>query len=154
MHQIRRREFTYEKRLNLSSRNEAVKKKITLSSSVGFDWNTNCFICSKQAIIDIRHQDRNYVQEVRTLQVSANVLQKFNQRNDEFAFSVQGKLQTCIDFVAEEEVYHMTCYQAFLSNGGESNPVGRQSKDHLYANLLLKRHNHIQHYYHYYLVLE
>ena len=50
---------------------------------------------------------------------------KFNQRNDKFARSVQGRLQTCIDLVVEEAVYHRTCYQKFLSNGGESNPVGR-----------------------------
>ena len=56
---------------------------------------------------------------------NANALRKCNQRNDEFTRSVQGRLQTCIDLVAEEAVYHKTCYQKFLSNEGESNPVGR-----------------------------
>ena len=102
-----------------------VKNKIMLRSSVRFDWKTNCFKCSKQAIIDIRHKDRNDVQEVQTLQICANALQKCNQRNDEFTRSVQGRLQTCIDLVAEEAVYHRTCYQKFLSNEGKSNPVGR-----------------------------
>ena len=102
-----------------------LKNKSTLRSSVGFDWKANCFICSKQAIIDIRHKDRNDVQEVRTLQICTNVLQICNQRNDEFTRSVQGRLQTCIDLVAEEAVYHRTCYQKFLSNEGKSNPVGR-----------------------------
>ena len=94
-------------------------------SSVGFDWKTNCFICTKQAILDIRHKDRNDVQEVRTLQIRASALQKFNQRNDEFTRSVQGRLQTCIDLVAEEAVCYRTCYQKFLSNEGESKAVER-----------------------------
>ena len=71
------------------------------------------------------HIDRNGVQEFRTLQIRANALQKCNQRNDEFAGSVLGRLQTRIDLVAEEAVYHRTCYQKFLSDEGESNPIGR-----------------------------
>ena len=35
-----------------------------LRSSVGFDWKTDCFICSKQAITDIRHKGRNDVHDV------------------------------------------------------------------------------------------
>ena len=101
-----------------------MKNESTLTSLVGFDWKTNRFICSKQAIIDITRKDRNDVQEVRTLQIRANALQKCNQRNDEFARSVQGRLQTCIDLVAEVAVYHRTGYQKFLSNEGESNLVG------------------------------
>ena len=87
MLQICRRDFTDEKQLNISSTDVTVKNESTLTSLVGFDWKTNRFICSKQAIIDIRRKDRNDVQEVRTLQIRANALQKCNQRNDEFAVS-------------------------------------------------------------------
>ena len=89
MHQICRRDFTDKKRLNVSSRDAAVKTKSTVRSLVGFEWKTNCFICAKQAIIDIR-QKKNDVQEVRTLQVRANGIQNCNKRNDEFAHSVDG----------------------------------------------------------------
>ena len=82
--------------MNVSSTDVTVKNKITSRSSVGFDWKTNCFICSKQALIDIRHKDRDDVQEVRTLQIRANVLRKCNQRNDEFAHSVHGRLHTLL----------------------------------------------------------
>ena len=92
MPQICRRDFTDEKRMNISSTDATVKNESTLRSLVGLDWKTNCFICSKQAIIDIRHKDRNDVQEVQTLQICANALQKCNQRNDEFTRSVQGRL--------------------------------------------------------------
>ena len=84
----------------------------------------NCFICTKQAIVDVRHKNRNDVQEVRTLQIQENILRKCNQREDELSRSVQGRLQSCNDLVAEEAVYHRACHQKFLS-GGESNPVGR-----------------------------
>ena len=47
--------------MNKSSTGATVKNESTLRSLVGFDWKTNCFKCSKQAIIDIRQKDRNYV---------------------------------------------------------------------------------------------
>ena len=58
------RHFTNEKRLNVSSTDVTVKNKSMLRSSVGFDWKTDCFICSKQAITDIRHKGRNDVHDV------------------------------------------------------------------------------------------
>ena len=59
------------------------------------------------------------------LQICANPLQNYNQRNDEFTRSVHGRLQTYTDLVAEEAFYHRTCYQKFLSNESEGNLVGR-----------------------------
>ena len=85
----------------------------------------NCFICTKQAIINIRHKNRNDVQEVRTLQIQENIFRKCNQKEDELSRSIQGRLQSCNDLVAEEAVYHRACYQNFLSGESESNPVGR-----------------------------
>ena len=38
-------------------------------------------------------------------------------------------MQTYIDLVAEEAVYHRTCHQKFLSNKGESNQVDRSFND-------------------------
>ena len=49
---------------NASSADVTVKNKSTLRSSVGFDWKTDCFISSKQAITDTRHKDRNDVHDV------------------------------------------------------------------------------------------
>ena len=43
--------------MNISSTDATVKNESTLRSLVGLDWKTNCFICSKQAIIDIKHKD-------------------------------------------------------------------------------------------------
>ena len=77
-----------------------MKSDWSLRSSVGFDWKTNCFICSKQAIIYLRHEDRDDVQEVWTLQIRANAPQKCNQKNDEFARSVHGRLHTYINLLA------------------------------------------------------
>ena len=47
--------------MSISLTDATVKNENTLRSLVGFDWKTSCFICSKQAIIDIRHNDRNDV---------------------------------------------------------------------------------------------
>ena len=116
MHQICSWDFTDGKQLNKSSTDAAMKKKSTLRSSVRFDWKINCFICSKQAIIDIWHKDKHDVQEVRTLRICANALQKCNKRNYGSARSVRGRLQTCTDLVAEEYVYNWTCYEKLLSN--------------------------------------
>ena len=61
MLQICWRDFTDEKRMSVSLTDATVKNESTLRSLVGFGWKTNCFICSKPAIIDIRHNDRNDV---------------------------------------------------------------------------------------------
>ena len=61
MPQIYRRDFNDEKPMNISSTGATVKSESTLRSLVGFEWKTNRFICPKQAIIDIRHRDRNDV---------------------------------------------------------------------------------------------
>ena len=82
MLQICRRDFTNEQQLNVSSTYVTIKYKSRFRSSVRFDWKTSCFICLKQAIIDLRHEDRNDVHEVWVLQIRANLLQKCNQRND------------------------------------------------------------------------
>ena len=47
--------------MNISSTDATVKSESTLRSLVRFDWKTNCFICSKQAIVDIRDRDRKDV---------------------------------------------------------------------------------------------
>ena len=73
-----RRDLTAKKRLIISSTDVAVKSKSSLRSSVGFDWKANLFICSKQTIINITHQDKNDSQEVRTLHTRANAIQKCN----------------------------------------------------------------------------
>ena len=73
---------------------------------------------------DVQHKDNNDVQEVWVPQICGNTLQKCNKNND-FACSAQGRLQNGMDLVAEEVVYHRTCYEKFLSNEGESNPVRR-----------------------------
>ena len=61
---------------------------------------------------------------MQTLQIQENILRKCNQRENELTRSVQGRLQSCNDLVAEEAVYYRACYQKFLSGDGESNPVG------------------------------
>ena len=47
--------------MNISSTGATVKNESTLRSLVGFEWKANCFICSKQAIIDLTHKDRDDV---------------------------------------------------------------------------------------------
>ena len=78
----------------------------------------------KQAISDIRHKDKKDLQEVQTTQISANALQKCCQRNDEFARSVQGRLQRCTDLVAEEALYYRTCYQKFFLMKAKATQLG------------------------------
>ena len=88
-----------------------------------FNWKENCFICSKQAVIDPRHPDRNIVQTARTLQIRTNVLERCTQRSDDLASMIEGILQTCIDLVAGKQ-YNIARYQAFLSKSGDG-LVGR-----------------------------
>ena len=64
-------------------------------------WLEDNFISLKQSIIDIRHKDRNDVQEVQTLQIPVNALQNVTK---EMTNLLVERLQTWSDLVAEETV--------------------------------------------------
>ena len=125
-------------------------KKVKLrSQQTSFDWKSNCFLCGRDAIVDTRHPDRNDVQIVATIlsttvDISTKKRTTFREkilnicmhRSDFWASQVESQLQNCIDLVAEEAVYHKSCYCKFTSykslGNSENKVVGRpENKDML-----------------------
>ena len=126
VHQRCRRNCIYSKRKILEDvyGGDLSSKKVKLrSQETSFDWKSNCYLCGRDAIVDTRHPDRNDVQIVvrissTTVDTSTKkrttfrekILNICTRRLDFWASQVESRLQNCIDLVAEEAVYHKSCY--------------------------------------------
>ena len=131
VHKICRRNFTDPKRISPPAVNQSTfsPKKKKLRSSVSFNWKEQCLICTSTAIYDERHHDRTDVQQARTIEIRDKLLKRCSERGDRLSLELQGRIQSCIDFVAVEAVYHRSGYQRILSNTGSSASVGRPVKE-------------------------
>jgi len=83
------------------------------SKDDSFDWKKSCFLCKEHVDFD---RDPNRVRRVDTLELQAAVLHHCFERADKWAVEVQGRMESCCDLVAEEAVYHCTCYAVFTSH--------------------------------------
>ena len=73
---------------------------------VRFNWKECCFICGNQALLDLRHRDRQTVAQVRTLTLKQSILKICEDRNDKWAVDVKCCLNYCVDLVASYAMYH------------------------------------------------
>ena len=76
---------------------------------------------------DERHPDRNLVYSVRTIPIRDSILEACDKRGDEWGVTVKQRLSNCIDLVAEEAIYHRSCYMR-LYFGKTSNTASSSSK--------------------------
>ena len=53
------------------------------------------------------------VHSVCTLEMRETVIQCAAERSDKWGLEVKGRMESCIDLVAEEAVYHHDCYFRF-----------------------------------------
>ena len=91
------------------------------STSDTFQWDSTCFFCCKEAVLDVRRPKINAnIHFARTLSLRDNVLDMCNQRLDSWALEVMVRLQLCIDLPAADAVYHGTCYTKFST--GRNHP--------------------------------
>lgn len=104
---------------------EKVKRLRSSLSGVTFDWKTFCFICGK--VVDIgRHKERGQVRRVSTLPLHANLVKCATDRNDDWGRAVLHRLESCIDLIAAEAIYHLDCASKFRLKTDElSNKRGR-----------------------------
>ena len=63
-----------------------------------------------------------------TLEERQTLIEKGNERGDEWGTLVVGRLETMIDLPAEEACYHTRCHTAFMS--GRSPPVSKKQVRH------------------------
>lgn len=93
------------------------------NETIGFDWKSNCVFCSK--LIDFKNIARSRVKEVHTLPIRESLIQKAEERKDDWGNQVLGRLLICNDLVAEEAVYHDNCRKMFTLNVPKSAKKGR-----------------------------
>ncbi len=97
------------------------------SDEVAFNFKGDCFLCGKNASIDLRRPDRTQVRRVTTLPMRDKLLERCKVRADLWAFNVQKCLLSCFDLVAAEAVYHAACLSMFLGETDE-NPLEKKSQ--------------------------
>ena len=59
--------------------------------------------------------------QIKTLTYLSRLKRQIFQRDDEWAYSVYGRNNICVDLVATESKYHCSCMQVFYT--GRANPV-------------------------------
>ena len=64
----------------------------------------------------MRHKDRGLVHQVQTLPLHNSLVQRANERKDDWGQAVFTQLGTCIDLIAAEAVYHSACMADFKLN--------------------------------------
>ena len=93
---------------------EPLNKKLRSSLPKAFEWKKDCFLCGEEAVVDKRHPGRKQkVVQVQSLPFRENILRACEGRNDSWGREVQHRLETCIDLVAAEAIYHENCKVKF-----------------------------------------
>jgi len=92
----------------------AGRLKYLRSSVAAFDWKNNCFLCGEQAVIDRKHPQRNAVHEAKSDRLTETILMICDERQDEWAFQVKGRISTCGNLHAAAAVYHGQCHRDFV----------------------------------------
>ena len=116
VHKNCRRDFTDIKRALQITEQTPQQSKRLRSSMEPFHWKTNCFLCTKEAIIDRKHPDRNKICNAATIPFRNKILEHCRNRNDNWASAVQTRIGSSSDLVADDGVYHKDCLTRFLLN--------------------------------------
>ena len=116
IHSSCRKSFTdkrQHKKLKLDEGGCSGQLKILRSNTDLFSWRTKCFFCT-----EVTGDCRNLtaVRSAGTLELRATILNHCTVRKDKWSQDVKGRLEACCDLVAEEAVYHTTCYVLFMRN--------------------------------------
>ena len=80
-----------------------------------FSWKNNCFLCCKLAIEDERHPDRNPFTHATTNDFLKTIVEKCQERKDDWGSEVEIRLSCSRDLVADEGV-HKECLTRLMSN--------------------------------------
>lgn len=81
------------------------------SQSHLFNFRTHCFICG-QAV----KGKETEVYPIRTNDLQTNILKVCQERNDDWAVAVRGRIETINDLHAADAIYHQTCSVNFRTS--------------------------------------
>ena len=96
-------------------------KRLLSSLKVRFDFKVSCFLCSKSIDFCNKHS----YSEVMILQLRESLIERGDERNDDWGKDIKCRLELCNDLVAEEEKYHTNCMTKFRLKDGTDKRRGR-----------------------------
>ena len=106
MHTECRRKYTKpEKRVNSPKTDSA--KRPTRSSTGGFDFRFNCFLCAPFITDREKQSGKVHMAQWKNKEVDRAIADAILRRqNDECSFEVKGRLEFVNELCAEDEIYH------------------------------------------------
>ncbi|CAG2217992.1 unnamed protein product [Mytilus edulis] len=104
--------------LNVESDKNILKKiKVNtpcLRSKSQFNFQDHCFLCGREATKNKKKGSEVF--PVRTDDFQTRIIQVCNERDDEWASEIQGRLQSISDLHAADALYHQACSVNFRTN--------------------------------------
>ena len=111
VHHSCRQKFTDKRKM---SSKQIPTKRLLSSLKVRFDFKVSCFLCSKSIDFCNKHS----YSEVMILQLRESLIERGDERNDDWGKDIKCRLELCNDLVAEEEKYHTNCMTKFRLKDG------------------------------------
>jgi len=128
VHKNCRRDFTDIKRsFQISAPPKRGSTKRLRSSMSPFSWKENCFLCCRIAIDDEKHPDRSPLVRATTINFLKTIVEKCQERNDDWGNEIETRLSCSHDLVADEGAYHKECLSRLMSN--RAKPSDKQQQD-------------------------
>ena len=118
VHHSCRQKFTDKRKMSLK---QTPTKKLGWSLEVRFDCTVHCFLCRKS----IDFYNKHSYSEVMTLQLRESLIERGNERNNEWEEDIVCRLESCNDLVAEEAKYHINCMTKFRLKDATEKSRGR-----------------------------
>ena len=115
MHTECRRKYTKpEKRDNPPKSDSA--KRLTRSSTGGFDFRLNCFLCARFVTGREKQSGKVHMVQCKNKEVDRAIADAILRRqNDEWSLEVKGRLEFVNDFRVDDAIYHGDCISCFRS---------------------------------------
>ena len=124
-----RKIFTDQKRQKQIKRksDNLVRSKRVRSDFSAFDWKSCCFYCwekinVKKVSFEHGSKMKKSFYRVETIGMRDAILEKCDERSDQWANDVKANILSCIDLVAVDAIYHFDCATKFRS-GRPKEPV-------------------------------
>ena len=102
------------------------KKQQLHSSQPAFMWKLNCFFCNTEVRFDEKHlhrceDSRRVNKKKESVEMIKNIRERCDERRDQWGSTVKTRLSVSNDLVADEAVYHSSCYVSFFHNDSIKN---------------------------------
>ena len=106
---------SYRNQSDLPSTYTAESKTLSSCQSP-FDFRKDFLFCGEEESMTVKlgSKRRKSVTNVETIEFLENILKRTTERNDEFGQTVSTRVQSYIDLIAVEAIYHRECRRRFF----------------------------------------